>query len=73
MGKKPSGIRAAKKLEIRRSTFRWAYKWYVKRTLGLDKKSDPLKGASQGKGIVLEKVQLEAKQPNSGLRKCVRV
>lgn len=27
----------------------------------------------QAKGIVLQKVALEAKQPNSGLRKCVRV
>ena len=30
-------------------------------------------GASQAKGIVLEKIQLEAKQPNSAMRKCVRV
>jgi small subunit ribosomal protein S12 len=73
MGKKPSGINAAKKLQKRRSTSRWLNKWYVKRTLGLGKKSDPLRGASQAKGIVLEKVQLEAKQPNSAMRKCVRV
>lgn len=73
MSKKPSGIRAAKKLESRRKEFRWANKWYAKRTLGLDKKSDPLKGSAQAKGIVLEKVQLEAKQPNSAMRKCVRV
>tara|TARA_B100001971_G_C18200106_1_gene544018 strand:+ start:467 stop:808 length:342 start_codon:yes stop_codon:yes gene_type:complete len=39
----------------------------------LKEKSDPLKGSSQAKGIVLEKVQLEAKQPNSAMRKCVRV
>ena len=39
----------------------------------LKEKSDPLEGSSQAKGIVLEKVQMEAKQPNSGLRKCVRV
>ncbi len=73
MSKKPSGIRAAKKLESRRNKFRWSNKWYTKRTLGLDKKSDPLKGSAQAKGIVLEKVQLEAKQPNSAMRKCVRV
>ena len=35
-------------------------------------KADPLEGSSQAKAIVLEKVQLEAKQPNSALRKCVR-
>lgn len=73
MGKKPSGINAAKKLQNRRSTFRWLNKWYVRRTLNLKAKSCPLKGASQAKGIVLEKVQLEAKQPNSAMRKCVRV
>ena len=49
------------------------YKWYVKKTQSLKEKSDPLEGASQAKGIVLEKVQIEAKQPNSAMRKCVRV
>jgi small subunit ribosomal protein S23e len=32
-----------------------------------------LKGSSHAKGIVLEKVGVEAKQPNSAIRKCVRV
>jgi small subunit ribosomal protein S12 len=36
-------------------------------------KFDPLEGASMAKGIVLEKVQVEAKQPNSAMRKCVKV
>lgn len=36
-------------------------------------KFDPLEGSSQAKGIVLEKRQLEAKQPNSAMRKCCRV
>jgi len=30
-------------------------------------------GSSHAKGIVLEKVGVEAKQPNSAIRKCVRV
>jgi small subunit ribosomal protein S23e len=30
-------------------------------------------GACMAKGIVLEKVGVEAKQPNSAIRKCVRV
>jgi small subunit ribosomal protein S12 len=34
---------------------------------------DLLEGSPQGKGIVLEKRGVEAKQPNSGIRKCVRV
>jgi small subunit ribosomal protein S23e len=32
-----------------------------------------LLGASMAKGIVVEKVGVEAKQPNSAIRKCVRV
>ena len=39
----------------------------------MKKKSDPLGGAAQARGIVLEKIQLEAKQPNSAMRKCARV
>ena len=39
----------------------------------LKQKSDPLKGSHQAKGIIIEKVQLEAKQPNSAMRKCARV
>ncbi len=39
----------------------------------LDKKADPLEGSPQAKGIVLEKVGIEAKQPNSAVRKCVRI
>jgi small subunit ribosomal protein S12 len=41
--------------------------------LQLKKKSDPLEGAPQALGIVLAKVGRECKQPNSGIRKCVRV
>lgn len=73
MGKKSNGIGAAKKLQKRRKRSRWMNQKYASRTLGLKIKSDPLGGASQAKGIVLEKVQLEAKQPNSAMRKCVRV
>ena len=32
-----------------------------------------LEGAPQGRGIVLEKVGVEAKQPNSAIRKCIKV
>lgn len=73
MGKKAMGLNAGKKLVGRRSTSRKQSKWYTKKTLGLRKKADPLGGASQATGIVLEKVQIEAKQPNSAMRKCVRV
>jgi len=73
MGNKSKGINSAKKLKKRRNRGRWLDKWYKKRALKLNIKSDPLGGSSQGKGIVLEKIQLEAKQPNSAMRKCVRV
>ena len=73
MGNKSKGLFAGKKLKERRSKGKWHYKPYIKRTLRLKERSDPLEGASQAKGIVLEKVQLEAKQPNSAMRKCVRV
>lgn len=72
MGNKSNGLMAGKKLKDKRKKARWHNKWFVKRVLRLRVKADPLQGAHQAKGIVLEKRQLEAKQPNSGLRKaCV--
>ena len=73
MGRKSRGLFAGKKLKKRRRSGRWHHRKFIKRALNLIKKSDPLGGSSQAKGIVLEKKQLEAKQPNSGLRKCVVV
>ncbi len=73
MAKKSRGLGAGKKLKQRRKKFRWLDQYYVKRVLQLKKKADPLEGAPQARGIVIEKVQLEAKQPNSAMRKCVKV
>ena len=70
MGK---GINAARKLKKDRKKYRWSDRYYSRRVLGLDKKVDPLEGTPQAKGIVLEKVGIEAKQPNSAIRKCVRI
>ena len=67
------GLMNAGKLRKKRTKFRWKDKHYKVRTLNLDVKADPLEGSSQGKGIVVEKVQKEAKQPNSAMRKCCRV
>lgn len=67
------GLKNAKKLLKSRIKFRWKDSNYKTRTLGLYAKSDPLEGASQAKGIVLQKVQKEAKQPNSAMRKCCKV
>ncbi len=73
MGKKSRGLNAAKALRKRRKHSRFCSKQYVRRIFRLKEKSDPLEGASQARGIVLEKIQLEAKQPNSAMRKCARV
>ena len=67
------GLMNARKLKKTRKKFRWKERHYKARTLNLYAKSDPLEGASQAKGIVIEKVQKEAKQPNSAMRKCCRV
>ena len=72
MGKKSKGLNAGNKLMQRRKKNRWKYQYYKRRMLNLKAKSDPLKGASQAKAIVLEKRQVEAKQPNSAMRKAVK-
>jgi len=64
---------AGKKLSEHRKKFRWKKEKYSRRVRKLKQKHDPLKGSPQAKGIVLEKVGIEAKQPNSAIRKCVRV
>jgi small subunit ribosomal protein S12 len=73
MGKKPKGINAGKAVAKRREASRWSNKWFTKKALNLKSKSDPLEGAHQASAIVLEKVQLEARQPNSAMRKCAKV
>ncbi|HNR29217.1 MAG TPA: 30S ribosomal protein S12 [Methanofastidiosum sp.] len=70
---KPHGRNAARKIEGIRKRFRWKDKGYKVQALDLKVKSDPLEGSPQARGIVLEKVPIEAKQPNSALRKCIRV
>lgn len=72
MGSKTMGEFAARKLIERRKQFRWSDMYYKRRLLRLDVKADPLHGAPMGRGIVLEKVGVESKQPNSAIRKCVR-
>src|SRR3989338_9103359 len=67
------GLMNAGKLIKARKKFRWSDRKYKARTQNLYEKSDPLVGASQAKGLVTEKVQKEAKQPNSAMRKCCKV
>ena len=70
---KPKGLYAGRKLRVNRKKLRWSKTKYKRKKLKLKKKVDPLEGAPQAIGIVLQKVGRESKQPNSAIRKCVRV
>ncbi len=72
MSKKSNGLNAGNKLRKRRKVSKLLNKDFKRRLFNLKIKSDPLRGSSQAKAIVLEKIQLEAKQPNSAMRKAVR-
>mmetsp|Transcript_33059 Transcript_33059/g.32188 ORF Transcript_33059/g.32188 Transcript_33059/m.32188 type:complete len:145 (+) Transcript_33059:52-486(+) len=69
---KPRGIKAGRKLKVHRRLNLWADKDHKKANSGSVWKK-PFMGASHAAGIVVEKVAVEAKQPNSAIRKCVRV
>lgn len=69
----PNGLYTARKLKKDRQKSRWSERKYITRALRLKEKSDPLQGCAQGRGIVIEKVGIEAKQPNSAIRKCVKI
>jgi len=71
--KSPVGEFAARPLLRKRKQFRWKKPTYKRRVLKLKRKTDPLEGAPQARGIVLEKVGIESKQPNSAIRKAVRI
>lgn len=71
--KSPKGLFAARNLRRRRGRLKWKLRDYKRRLLQLDVKADPLEGAPQARGIVLEKVGIESRQPNSAVRKCIRV
>jgi SSU ribosomal protein S12P len=74
MGKKsPKGLFAARKLRLKRLKFRWSQRKFKRRMLHLKEKYDPLGKAPMARGIVLEKVGIESRQPNSAVRKAVRV
>lgn len=63
---------AGRKLRKSRQKFKWKKVDYMRRQLRLWKK-DPLEGAPQARGIVIDKRTVEQKQPHSGLIKAVRV
>jgi small subunit ribosomal protein S12 len=67
------GLYTARKEKKRRKVFRLKSPSYARKALHAKEKADPLEGAHMARAIVLEKVGIEAKQPNSAIRKCVRV
>ncbi|EAZ15774.1 hypothetical protein OsJ_31191 [Oryza sativa Japonica Group] len=71
-GAKTCGMGAGRKLKTHRRNQRWADKAYKKSHFGNEWKK-PFAGSSHAKGIVLEKIGIEAKQPNSAICKCARV
>jgi len=71
--KSPYGLFSARKLRKKRLKFRWSQREFKVRMLRIKERFDPLEGAPMARGIVLEKVGVESRQPNSAVRKCVRV
>ncbi len=69
----PNGKFTARILRKKRKTARYQSKDYQLRLKRRREKKDLLEGAPMGRGIVLQKVGVESKQPNSAIRKCVRV
>jgi len=68
-----NGEHAARRLSQNRKKFRWSQREYRVRMLQLKRKVDPLEGAPMARGIVIQKVGIESRQPNSAVRKAVRV
>ncbi|KAG2322285.1 hypothetical protein Bca52824_015498 [Brassica carinata] len=70
--RKTRGLGSARVQKTRRKTQRWSDKSYKKSHLG-NEWNKPFPGSSHAKGIVLELIGVEAKQPNSAIRKCARI
>jgi len=51
----------------------YADKSYKKQALRNSYKTSPTGGPSHAKGIIVEKIEIEAKQPNAAIGTCVRV
>ena len=69
---KPRGMRAGGKLRDSRRMQRWNDKNYNKSHI-VSRWKTPFEGASHASGIVVKRISVEAKQPNSACRKCIKV
>jgi small subunit ribosomal protein S12 len=68
-----NGMYSARRLKNVRRKMRYKSKDYVLKLKRRTEQKDILEGAPMGRGIVMQKVGIESKQPNSAIRKCVRV
>lgn len=68
-----NGMFAGRRLKSIRKKMRRKSRDYVRRLRRRQERKDLLQGAPMGRGIVLQKVGVESKQPNSAIRKCVRI
>lgn len=69
----PNGLYTARIMRKKRKKARYQSKDFQLRLKRRTEQKDLLEGAPMGRGIVLQKVGVESKQPNSAIRKCVRV
>jgi len=67
------GLMNARKHRKDRKKHLMLNKVYRKKKLGITLKYAVIGRSSQAKGIVVNKFQMEAKQPNSAMRKCCKV
>ncbi len=71
------GLFSGSKMKNDRKRYRWKERKFrdreIKRRQGGVLKHGPLKGSTQANGSVIEQVGFEAKQPNSGIRKAVKI
>ncbi len=73
MGKKTRGLFSGRALLKRKKKVAFSKKHSMSDFLKAWKKYDPLEGAPQAKGIVIEKVEVTPKKPSSGKRKACKV
>lgn len=73
MGNKTRGLFNGKMLLRRKDRVRFSKNKSKSYFSGSWKKNDPLAGAPQARGIVLEKIEITPKKPSSGKRKSCKV
>ncbi len=73
MGNKTRGLFNGRMLLMRKDRVKFSKNRSRSHFLNMWRKYDPLEGAPQARGIVLEKVEITPKKPSSGKRKSCKV